>query len=651
VLKILSSILYITFIFYGLLLSQDFEYVIGDKYFSLPNLLLPQKGILINDPDFHTAIMRITDADNDIEGSEYAYNQYSRYSPINSSGRYLIVHTAGKFYQIYDLTTNSVVGRAPHIAFDIGEYPYGETNGDGEPEYRWDFSGKHPTRLYYRYNTKFYQADILSGQNVLIRDFKNDFLELDNFHYIFNDDEGEASADSRYWAFMAMGTWKTGMGSIPCHYIFTYDKDQDKIIGKLPVIPHAYKPNFVDISPNGKKIIAAWGWHNGEAGSHYDGVTAYNLDFSNPIKVGDEQKHSGWAFDFKGNQVFVQAWDNNDYIIATNVETGEKTKIKYFTDFGGWDVNWHFSRIYNPNIKGWILMSLYDDDYNEWGDNQILMLEIKPQEENPRIWRIANSYGISGINEFSSPAAALNWQGNRVVWTSNWEGKSVSEVYQAILPDSWYRDLSVQVGNDTIAPQISNITLDSLTAESIIICWTTDEMANGQVEYGESVEYGNTTDIDTMMSLYHTLSLSNLKPNTLYHFRIRAKDIKDNLAISSDSTFLTKFITHIKSSIKPLEQYNFYQNYPNPFNASTTILCELKKRARIVINIYNINGKKIIQLVNSEYSAGRLELSWNSRDQYGELVPSGLYFSEIQVYSLDGGNQYSHKIAKMLLLK
>lgn len=269
--------------------------------------------------------------------------------------------------------------------------------------------------------------------------------------YLFNDDEGEASADSRYWAFMVMGKYESGMGQTPIYYIFTYDKEQDKIVGILTTRPVAsensyplgIKPNFVDISPDGRKVLASWGWKSsttGLSGSIYDGPHVYNLNFTNPIKVGGGTKHSGWAFDYEGNQVFVQSW-TGDYITATNVETGEQIKIIHHTDFGGWDVHWHFSRIYNSEIKGWIMMSLYDSDYNEWADNQILMLEIKPKEENPRIWRITHSYGLRGVGGFSSPKAALNWQGNKIFWSSNWKSTSVSEVYQAVLPENWWEDL------------------------------------------------------------------------------------------------------------------------------------------------------------------------------------------------------------------
>jgi len=66
------------------------------------------------------------------------------------------------------------------------------------------------------------------------------------------------------------------------------------------------------------------------------------------------------------------------------------------------------------------------------------------------------------------------------------------------------------------------------------------------------------------------------------------------------------------------------QNYPNPFNASTTICYSLSEPSDVIIEIYDILGRRVERLNDSEQPAGEHHLTWNSDD-----YPSGIYFYRI----------------------
>ncbi|MFZ0390235.1 MAG: T9SS type A sorting domain-containing protein [Calditrichia bacterium] len=61
--------------------------------------------------------------------------------------------------------------------------------------------------------------------------------------------------------------------------------------------------------------------------------------------------------------------------------------------------------------------------------------------------------------------------------------------------------------------------------------------------------------------------------------------------------------------------------YPNPFNSSTRIAFSLPAAAKVKVEIYNIVGNKVAELLNRQMPAGLHEVIWNA----GEL-PSGMYF-------------------------
>ncbi len=94
-------------------------------------------------------------------------------------------------------------------------------------------------------------------------------------------------------------------------------------------------------------------------------------------------------------------------------------------------------------------------------------------------------------------------------------------------------------GGDTTPPVISNVSAGNLTSSGATITWTTNENSDSQVEYGLTTSYGNTTPLNTSSVTSHSVGLSGLSANTLYHYRVKSKDASGNLAVSSDFTFTT----------------------------------------------------------------------------------------------------------------
>ena len=70
-----------------------------------------------------------------------------------------------------------------------------------------------------------------------------------------------------------------------------------------------------------------------------------------------------------------------------------------------------------------------------------------------------------------------------------------------------------------------------------------------------------------------------------------------------------------------LEKLALYPNNPNPFSASTLIQYDLPKDTHVNIQVYNVKGQLIEELVNGIESAGRKQIEWNAKDRN-----SGIYF-------------------------
>jgi hypothetical protein len=86
------------------------------------------------------------------------------------------------------------------------------------------------------------------------------------------------------------------------------------------------------------------------------------------------------------------------------------------------------------------------------------------------------------------------------------------------------------------------------------------------------------------------------------------------------------------------------QNFPNPFNPTTTINYQLPKAVSVQITVYNMLGQRVRTLVNTDQEAGYYNVVWNSTNDVGIQLASGVYF-----YSIKAGN--FHQTRKLLLLK
>ena len=85
--------------------------------------------------------------------------------------------------------------------------------------------------------------------------------------------------------------------------------------------------------------------------------------------------------------------------------------------------------------------------------------------------------------------------------------------------------------------------------------------------------------------------------------------------------------------------FSLSQNYPNPFNPVTHIRFDLANAGPVTLDVFNLLGQKVAELVNSPLSAGTYNVSFDA-----SALPTGLY-----VYQLAADGQTVQK--KMMLLK
>ena len=110
---------------------------------------------------------------------------------------------------------------------------------------------------------------------------------------------------------------------------------------------------------------------------------------------------------------------------------------------------------------------------------------------------------------------------------------------------------------------------------------------------------------------------------------INGRETRHNLTVSATPSFDAMVVS----------EYTLHQNYPNPFNSSTIIRFDIKEAGKVSLKIFDLMGREVATLVNSELSSGSHTVSWDASG-----LASGIY-----LYKMEAGDYRLTK--KMLFLK
>jgi hypothetical protein len=120
-----------------------------------------------------------------------------------------------------------------------------------------------------------------------------------------------------------------------------------------------------------------------------------------------------------------------------------------------------------------------------------------------------------------------------------------------------------------------------------------------------------------------------------YQYRLKMVDANGTFSYSSVES----------AEVAIPKDFAVSQNYPNPFNPSTKIDYQVPVDAKVIMEVYNIAGQKVVELVNSQMSAGYYTVDFGATK-----LASGVYIYRLAASDVATGHNFS-SIKKMMLLK
>jgi hypothetical protein len=124
-------------------------------------------------------------------------------------------------------------------------------------------------------------------------------------------------------------------------------------------------------------------------------------------------------------------------------------------------------------------------------------------------------------------------------------------------------------------------------------------------------------------------------PSGNYQYRLKM--------IDNDGSF--KYSNTIEANVGLPHSFDLSQNYPNPFNPTTNINYQLPVDSKVILEVFNVTGQKVIELVNEDQTAGYYSATFGS-----SKLSSGVYFYRLITIDKASGNNFT-SIKKMMLVK
>ncbi|MCK4577320.1 MAG: T9SS type A sorting domain-containing protein, partial [Candidatus Marinimicrobia bacterium] len=105
-----------------------------------------------------------------------------------------------------------------------------------------------------------------------------------------------------------------------------------------------------------------------------------------------------------------------------------------------------------------------------------------------------------------------------------------------------------------------------------------------------------------------------------------AADINEfQILLENSLLYFDRSGSEVPVNVAVVSEFSLSQNYPNPFNPQTTIRYQIKTPGDVILEIFDLRGRKVDSLVNEYQQAGYYDVVWDAQN-----TSSGIYFVRLQ---------------------
>lgn len=234
-----------------------------------------------------------------------------------------------------------------------------------------------------------------------------------------------------------------------------------------------------------------------------------------------------------------------------------------------------------------------------WADYTIWHSPISAQTNDSRL-TIETGYANVDIDVYTSSPGDLQWITIPLTLPSNVEITGVTVCYEY----------------ENAANFISQIRLGTMTIPHLNL-----------------VQHDDPTDLpgpgpDCAFSAVNNLPVEGTVSLSL---RLNYSTTGEWIAIGAVGIQVAPIVSGMDDGYGPNTNVTLHQNQPNPFNPNTTISYALTDDGWVDLQIVDVGGRVVRNLVSERQIHGEYHHVWDGRDDHGIDLPSGTYYYRVHV--------------------
>lgn len=399
---------------------------------------VPAPGASVTDARLGTTQTRVVQ-------TERLRHEYSRLDPFNKDqSMILLMYFPEGDWRVYRTAT----------------VPYDQSGNlvttlDME-EPRWDPTD--PNLIWGNREFRIVRVNVQTKETTVIKDFSQDatiapiLKAHPDLYRITMKDEGESLMDKRFWVYEIQGSQE----DYRARYLFTWDRQEDKILGMYTIPANQSDIDWVGMSPKGNWVLIG-----GDASSvgNLAGLTMANKELTQFHRINFDTAHSDVGLDTAGNEVIVMQNNRTDYIDLIPIDLTTQPILENGGSYAGTNhvplvrlfcssdspVGLNSGVHISCNFPGYCVVSTYIEPglaEQNWLDRSIVL--VKLDRAHPRAFYLSKVYGTRGAY-WEETQASMTCDGRKIVWATNWNqhvgDERVWDV-QLNMPDKWTESLT-----------------------------------------------------------------------------------------------------------------------------------------------------------------------------------------------------------------
>lgn len=405
--------------------------------YKLPSRAVPAPGASVADDSFGTTQMRIVQTPG-------LRHEYSRHDPFNrDQSLILLLHAASGEWQIY---------RTQGMPYD---QPANLLRTSDLAEPRWDPNDAN--LLWGLQGFRILTLNVQTGTSTIVKDFATDLtiapiLAVNpDIYRITMRDEGEASYDLRFWAFILQGT----QDDYRARYVFCWDRQANQVVGLYAVSASQADIDWVSMSPHGNWVLIGGSELNA---GNLAGLVMADRALTTFHRLDSATGHADVGLDSAGNEVVVMQNVRTDYVDLIPLSPDTQPILEAGGSYAGTNrvplvrlyyvsdspLACHSGVHISCNRAGYCVISTYIEPgqpEQNWLDRSIVLARL--DRAHPRVVYLAKVYGTTGAY-WEETHATITRDGSKVIWATNWS-RSVGQEQvwdvQLDVPAAWYEAL------------------------------------------------------------------------------------------------------------------------------------------------------------------------------------------------------------------